>query len=51
MLLRLLPMLATPARPFDDPAYLFEIKWDGFRGRVRPAVPGSRHDGADELRR
>jgi ATP-dependent DNA ligase len=24
-------MLATPARPFDDPAYLFEIKWDGVR--------------------
>jgi bifunctional non-homologous end joining protein LigD len=31
MLPRLLPMLATPARPFDDPAYLFEIKWDGVR--------------------
>jgi hypothetical protein len=28
MLPRLLPMLAMPARPFDDPAYLFEIKWD-----------------------
>jgi ATP-dependent DNA ligase len=24
-------MLATPAQPFDDPAYLFEIKWDGVR--------------------
>jgi bifunctional non-homologous end joining protein LigD len=26
------PMLATAAdRPFDDPAWLFEIKWDGYR--------------------
>jgi bifunctional non-homologous end joining protein LigD len=26
------PMLATPGRePFDDPAWLFEIKWDGVR--------------------
>jgi bifunctional non-homologous end joining protein LigD len=26
------PMLATPAdRPFDDPDWLFEIKWDGYR--------------------
>jgi DNA ligase D-like protein (predicted ligase)/DNA ligase D-like protein (predicted polymerase)/DNA ligase D-like protein (predicted 3'-phosphoesterase) len=26
------PMLATLAdRPFDDPAWLFEIKWDGYR--------------------
>jgi ATP-dependent DNA ligase len=24
-------MLAMPARPFDDPEYLFEIKWDGVR--------------------
>jgi bifunctional non-homologous end joining protein LigD len=37
------PMLATPiAEPFDRPAWLFEIKWDGYRtiaeverGRVR----------------
>jgi bifunctional non-homologous end joining protein LigD len=27
----LLPMLATPAAPFDDPEYLFEVKWDGVR--------------------
>ena len=27
----LLPMLATPAAPFDDPDYLFELKWDGVR--------------------
>ena len=26
------PMLATLAdRPFDDPDWLFEIKWDGYR--------------------
>jgi len=26
------PMLATPAdKPFDDPDWLFEIKWDGYR--------------------
>jgi bifunctional non-homologous end joining protein LigD len=26
------PMLATPAdEPFDDPDWLFELKWDGFR--------------------
>lgn len=26
------PMLATPwAQPFDDPAWWFEVKWDGFR--------------------
>src|SRR3954451_4468836 len=37
------PMLATlVAAPFDDPDWLFEVKWDGFRveavvtdGRVR----------------
>jgi bifunctional non-homologous end joining protein LigD len=27
----LLPMLATPAAPFDGDDYLFEIKWDGIR--------------------
>ncbi len=27
-----MPMLATPAEnPFDDPQWLFEIKWDGYR--------------------
>lgn len=26
------PMLATPVdKPFDDPAWLFEVKWDGYR--------------------
>jgi bifunctional non-homologous end joining protein LigD len=28
---RLLPMLATPAAPFDAEDYLYEIKWDGVR--------------------
>jgi bifunctional non-homologous end joining protein LigD len=28
---QLLPMVATSSEPFDDPAYLFEIKWDGVR--------------------
>jgi bifunctional non-homologous end joining protein LigD len=33
------PMLATlVAAPFDDPGWLFEIKWDGFR--VETAVDG-----------
>src|SRR3954464_9391049 len=33
------PMLATLARePFDDPDWLFEIKWDGFR--VEACVAG-----------
>ena len=26
------PMLATPTdKPFDNPDWLFEIKWDGYR--------------------
>ncbi|WP_449241511.1 non-homologous end-joining DNA ligase [Desulfoscipio gibsoniae] len=25
------PMLAVPARPFDDSEYYFEVKWDGYR--------------------
>ena len=34
------PMLATlVAAPFDDPGWLFEIKWDGFR--VEAVVDGS----------
>ena len=27
------PMLAVAAEPFDSPEHLFEIKWDGVRGR------------------
>ena len=35
------PMLATlVAAPFDDPGWLFEVKWDGFR--VEAVVDGSR---------
>ena len=30
-------MLATSAAPFDNPAYLFETKWDGVRGMVAKA--------------
>ena len=29
--MRPLPMLATPAAPFDSPEHLFEVKWDGVR--------------------
>ena len=29
MLPTLLPMLATPARPFDSLEYSFEVKWNG----------------------
>lgn len=30
------PMLATPIdAPFDDPGWLFELKWDGYRALVR----------------
>ena len=33
------PMLATlVAAPFDDPGWLFEVKWDGFR--VETVVDG-----------
>jgi bifunctional non-homologous end joining protein LigD len=32
MPVKIIPMLATPIeKPFDDPAWLFEIKWDGYR--------------------
>jgi ATP-dependent DNA ligase len=36
----LLPMLATPAAPFDGEDYLFELKWDGIR-----ALAASEGDG------
>lgn len=35
-------MLATSAEPFDDPNYLFEVKWDGVRGLVRVEKDGIR---------
>ena len=34
----LLPMLATPAAPFDSAAYLFEVKWDGVRALAARAA-------------
>jgi bifunctional non-homologous end joining protein LigD len=37
---RLLPMLATTAALFDDPAYIYEPKWDGVRALI--AVDGDR---------
>jgi ATP-dependent DNA ligase len=37
--MRLLPMLAVAAEPFDSEKYLFEIKWDGFRALA--AVEGN----------
>ncbi|MBD5655318.1 MAG: non-homologous end-joining DNA ligase [Candidatus Eremiobacteraeota bacterium] len=36
------PMLATPiAAPFDDPAWFFELKWDGYRAIARVERDGS----------
>lgn len=28
---KIMPMLATSSRPFDDPGFIFETKWDGVR--------------------
>jgi bifunctional non-homologous end joining protein LigD len=50
------PMLATPTeRPFDDPEWLFEIKWDGYRavsfiknGKVR-LVSRNQNDLTDQF--
>jgi ATP-dependent DNA ligase len=34
------PMLATLTdKPFDDPGWIFETKWDGFRA-IAVAAPG-----------
>lgn len=49
------PMLATlVAAPFDDPAWLFEVKWDGFRVeavvRVEGVVPWRRRAVEDASR-
>ncbi len=39
------PMLATAARaPFDDPRWLFEIKWDGVRALATVRTQGSRRE-------
>jgi bifunctional non-homologous end joining protein LigD len=36
------PMLATPVdEPFDDPKWLFELKWDGYRALSRIERDGS----------
>jgi len=50
------PMLATLAdAPFDDPAWLFEVKWDGFRAIASIAADGAvtltSRNGLDLLRR
>lgn len=34
-------MLCTASEPFDDPAFLFEIKWDGVRALLFVDAPGS----------
>lgn len=35
------PMLATPAdAPFDDPDWLFEVKWDGYRALAAVTADG-----------
>jgi len=38
MMPMLLPMLATPAAPFDSEEYLFELKWDGVRALAARAA-------------
>jgi bifunctional non-homologous end joining protein LigD len=38
----LLPMLATPAAPFDDEEYHFEVKWDGVRALAAVEAGGWR---------
>lgn len=47
---RLEPMLATPGEaPFDDPAWRFEIKWDGIRALATVTRPGTGADGETRL--
>ncbi|MEZ5964777.1 MAG: DNA ligase [Planctomycetota bacterium] len=36
------PMLAVLGQPFDSPAHLFEVKWDGFRALARVDDEGAR---------
>jgi bifunctional non-homologous end joining protein LigD len=37
------PMLATPkAEPFDNPNWIFEIKWDGYRAIAEVDKSGAR---------
>jgi bifunctional non-homologous end joining protein LigD len=47
MLPTVLPMLATPARPFDAPEYSFEVKWDGVRMLAAVETAGCRLWGRD----
>jgi bifunctional non-homologous end joining protein LigD len=42
MLPPLQPMLAVAAKPFDDEAYSFEIKWDGIRALAAVESGGCR---------
>jgi bifunctional non-homologous end joining protein LigD len=44
------PMLATDGgKPFDDPDWLFEIKWDGVRAIATVVRPGAGSDGSTTL--
>ena len=44
------PMLATDGgKPFDDPNWLFEIKWDGVRAIATVVRPGTGGDGRTTL--
>ena len=46
----LTPMLATSAeQPFDDPGWVFEIKWDGVRAIAAVERPGRGGEGATRL--
>jgi bifunctional non-homologous end joining protein LigD len=48
---RLTPMLAVArdTEPFDDPAWLFEVKWDGVRALASTVRPGAGGDGETRL--
>ncbi|MGH8909483.1 MAG: non-homologous end-joining DNA ligase [Egibacteraceae bacterium] len=47
---RLAPMLAIDGGdPFDDEAWLFEVKWDGIRAIARAVRPGAGEEGATTL--
>ncbi|HWB70790.1 MAG TPA: non-homologous end-joining DNA ligase [Egibacteraceae bacterium] len=47
---RLAPMTATlGGEPFDDPGWLFEVKWDGVRALATTTRPGSGEPGATSL--
>jgi bifunctional non-homologous end joining protein LigD len=47
---RLAPMLATSAdEPFDDPGWLFEVKWDGVRAVATTTRPGTDAPAATHL--